>query len=391
MKKGFIVKPTELKGVDKVNRIKELMGHIPLNEDKRNSVVELTKLGPDGLVYGIVREGHEYYIKTTNKTKELVVEDFNYIGGLQNKKSEAYPSYAKALKKLNLKFISLNEAYGKSEKINVFTDDNLLVEHHPYKSDQKLSATKGMGDSTEYIVNKKGKELSYDAKEGKESSQFGDNVAEKDVEDEFEEVTMSENELAVDNILEADKIKQSFIDQYGSDEGEKIYYATANKQGRDAETFEKVDESHKGRFSITKALDIMESILGEDDGGDLRSVKVFFDNGDHLTTSMAKGLTDDDIKDYYKVGKSFNLGDGFGGDKMAKVSKIEILKENASKLEIPKDCKFSVGKRDDDKYYWTLVKSSGKMTKSTKGFDSKSEAEDNFKGSTIYKELKKKV
>ena len=58
----------------------------------------------------------------------LIAEDFSYIGGLQNKKSEAYPSYAKAIKHLNLKFISLNEAYGKDKHINVFQDDNLLKE-----------------------------------------------------------------------------------------------------------------------------------------------------------------------------------------------------------------------------------------------------------------------
>ena len=78
-----------LQGKKAVNRMLELMGKQPINENVKPSVVELTKIGPDGNVYGIVRENHEYFIKVTNKKDSLVTEDFQYIGGLQNKKSEA--------------------------------------------------------------------------------------------------------------------------------------------------------------------------------------------------------------------------------------------------------------------------------------------------------------
>jgi predicted phosphohydrolase len=47
--------------------------------------VELTKLGPDNKVYAIIRENHEYYIKSTDKVSNIVSEDFKYIGGLQKK------------------------------------------------------------------------------------------------------------------------------------------------------------------------------------------------------------------------------------------------------------------------------------------------------------------
>ncbi len=122
------IAPIGLKGHEVNDRMRELMGVQPINENKKTSVVELTKIGPDGKVYGIVRENHEYYIKTTAKTSGLVTEDFSYIGGLQNKKSNVHGSYAKAIKHLNLKFNSLNEAYDKTEKINVFQDDNLMSE-----------------------------------------------------------------------------------------------------------------------------------------------------------------------------------------------------------------------------------------------------------------------
>jgi hypothetical protein len=290
MKNPFIVKPTGLKGVDKLNRMKELMGSSLLNEDVKNSVVELTKLGPDGKVYGIVREGHNYFIKVTDKKSNILTEDFNYIGGLMNKTSEVYPSYAKAIKKLNLKFISLNEAYGKTGNFNIFEDDNLLNEHHPYNANQKLSATKGMGDSAEYIVDKKGSELSYDAKEGKEEGQFGDNVAEKDVEDEFEKVKLSENEMAIDSMLSDD---EDMISEE-KDKDNPWAICTASVGREDIAKFERcvMDvKKQKGikenKFSIAKAIDLMEDIVVESDkdikvkGKDVKSAK---QNGDKSYT-----------------------------------------------------------------------------------------------------------
>ncbi len=118
------INPVGLKGNEVNERIKELMGVGLIKEDVKNSAVELTKMGPDGNIYAVVRENHQYFIKSTSKKENLTVEDFNYIGGLQNKVDEAYPSYAKALKHLNLKFNSLAEAYNVKGGINVFESDN---------------------------------------------------------------------------------------------------------------------------------------------------------------------------------------------------------------------------------------------------------------------------
>jgi len=121
------INPVGLKGNEVNERIKELMGVGLIKEDVKNSAVELTKMGPDGNIYAVVRENHQYFIKSTSKKENLTVEDFNYIGGLQNKVDEAYPSYAKALKHLNLKFNSLAEAYNVKGGINVFESDNAYV------------------------------------------------------------------------------------------------------------------------------------------------------------------------------------------------------------------------------------------------------------------------
>jgi len=56
----------------------------------------------------------------------------------------------------------------------------------------------------------------------------------------------------------------------------------------------------------------------------LRVVQVNFEDGSALTTSMAKGLSDDEIKNYYKVGSKFNVGSG-EKDKMVKVKSVKIL------------------------------------------------------------------
>lgn len=120
------IRPNGLKGNDQVNRMRSLMGMSPINENTNRSVVELTKKGPDGKVYGIVRENQTYFIKVSDKTENLVAEDFNYIGGLKNKTDKSYTSYSQATRHLNLKFISLNEALGTSTKTNILENDNLL-------------------------------------------------------------------------------------------------------------------------------------------------------------------------------------------------------------------------------------------------------------------------
>lgn len=57
---------------------------------------------------------------------------------------------------------------------------------------------------------------------------------------------------------------------------------------------------------------------------ELREVKVVFSNGDVIYTNMAAGLTNQEIEEYYKVGRVFNLGTV--GDNMQKVTKLQIIK-----------------------------------------------------------------
>jgi hypothetical protein len=221
MERNFRINPVGLKGNEINERMKQLMGVTPINEGLSRSTVELTKIGPDGKSYGIVRENHEYYIKVSDKTSNLTVEDFKYIGGLQNKKQEAYPSYAKATKHLNLRFNSICESFDIVNTFNVFVDDNLLSE----------GAAK---EATKHITDTKGKELGSKVKE-----EGGDNLAEKKVMDEMEEVTLTEDELAIDAMLNEEELDEE-------NQGEiaiKVHNKLNKKDKKEEKEEEELDEA----------------------------------------------------------------------------------------------------------------------------------------------------
>jgi len=60
----------------------------------------------------------------------------------------------------------------------------------------------------------------------------------------------------------------------------------------------------------------------------LRSVEVTYSTGDIIATSMAAHLTDDDIFQYFRIGKVFNIGNGVN-DKLARVTNVKILDSDA--------------------------------------------------------------
>ncbi len=92
---GNFINPKKIKGQKQLNRMKDLMSKMnTLTESKTFSELELIKRGPNGIVYGIIRENHDYFIKTTEKKGgTFLAEDFNYVGGLQNKYDERYGTY----------------------------------------------------------------------------------------------------------------------------------------------------------------------------------------------------------------------------------------------------------------------------------------------------------
>jgi len=118
---------------DTLARMKSLCTYGMTNEDKHinTSTLEYTKKAADGKYYGIVKECSHYYIKQASEGKEKLAESYNYIGGYMNKKNYQYDSYNNALKNLELKIASINEAQeGKVniETLNPFRKEDLVIE-----------------------------------------------------------------------------------------------------------------------------------------------------------------------------------------------------------------------------------------------------------------------
>jgi hypothetical protein len=70
----------------------------------------------------------------------------------------------------------------------------------------------------------------------------------------------------------------------------------------------------------------------------MRSAKITYSNGTVINTSLAANLTDKEINDYFKVGKSFNIGNG-PADNMQTVVSCEIAPLMGLIVEVyaPKD------------------------------------------------------
>ena len=226
------INPVGLKGAEINDRMKELMGITPMVEHKSSPVIELTKIGPDGNIYAVIRENHKYFIKTTGKKENVVSEDFKYIGGLQNKTQEAYPSYAKAIEHLNLKFNSIAESLDVAGNINVFQNDNLIKEDIT-----GFSQYGGNGFSNQ--GNLEGNTSLYEEEVEDEtapiSEYFGDDEEETIDEDDDE---LTESEQAIDDMAD------------DADED--------NIQEEEVEEEEPINENH---LSIKRALLQMDSII----------------------------------------------------------------------------------------------------------------------------------
>ena len=103
-----------------LERMEYLMGYrMPMKESTKSNVEHYAKAA-DGKFYGIVKEGTKYYIKECkDANKANLAESYDYIHGITSKKENEYKSYNEATKQFELKFMSLNEAFGGNVKSSV--------------------------------------------------------------------------------------------------------------------------------------------------------------------------------------------------------------------------------------------------------------------------------
>ncbi len=207
--------PNSKKGGDTISNMKRLMGNMKsLHEGVNKSTVGITKIGPDNIVYGIVKEGTKYYIKTTDKLENIKAKDFKYIGGLANKNNNVHESYSEATKMLNLKMLSLKEAYGSDEVIDVLKDDKFYI---------------------------------------------NENVEVTEEDNEYEEETIEEGELKVGKVAKPEhELEGTTYGDYEEVTTEPDDAPNDNSTG----TVKDITESKKKNpYSILKSLDTYESIL----------------------------------------------------------------------------------------------------------------------------------
>ena len=123
-----------------INRMKNLMSYGLQSENKNIPFVSIeSKMeGADGKMYGIVREGANYYIKVAPKKEKLIREDFDYIGGYTHRSENRYESYAKASKDLELKLISLREAHADGKNIIIESWDPKASEKYSQEATEKM-------------------------------------------------------------------------------------------------------------------------------------------------------------------------------------------------------------------------------------------------------------
>ena len=279
------VNPKKIKGQDKLDRIKDLMGKMStLNESTSTSEVENVKKGANGVIYGIIRENHSYFIKTTEKTSgTILAEDFNYIGGLQNKNIERYGSYAEALKQLNLKFDMLNESFGIKGNTNLFESDAVEVKE---------------ANASGVVVKKEEKEIIEDQKSVIKVDAPAPAPVEDEVADE-EEISMDEDPFGDEEGGEEEVSMDVDVEEEGEDDGDGYTKKIQKLTGKIGQLLRDKDEpdAELDKYVINSIIsaidweeipdedveDIIAKIEGEDEedgeleGGDEESVDIDMD------------------------------------------------------------------------------------------------------------------
>jgi len=124
---------------EQLSRMKSLCTYGMVNEDENkqsNYTITYHKTAANGKEYGIIKECSRYYIKESTPNKAVLAESYNYIGGWNNKSRYEYGSYNDALKDLELKLSSINEAC--DSRIDVTTLDPFKKEDLVIEGTEKM-------------------------------------------------------------------------------------------------------------------------------------------------------------------------------------------------------------------------------------------------------------
>ncbi len=273
-------------------RMRSLM-KFGINEGKNVAYtgVEYEKVGADGKLYGIVREGAKYYIKTSPSKKGKLAENYEYIGGFRNRKDNEYTSFAEAQKQFDLKMMSINEANAPEKKIMVESwnpdkQEELTVESTD-RMKREISRERQIMMNASRINEKKSQNLapiSETCKENCESECDGYDF--KDAENPKDSFRKKKHEEG-----DAKKANPDYKDAKIEEASEPLAWHSTGKDaaGNIADTY--MDKSHgteigdSAPFNDAKGRDIDDkegtSTTGEMDNGVVEGKSMAMDNGDN--------------------------------------------------------------------------------------------------------------
>lgn len=104
---------------NQLDRMMYLMEYNNKTPKGEKSNIEYHTVAADGKAYGIIKEGNMYYIKFADADKATLKESYDYINGYNYRRENAYKSYNEATKHLELKLMSINEAYQKHSDVTI--------------------------------------------------------------------------------------------------------------------------------------------------------------------------------------------------------------------------------------------------------------------------------
>ena len=125
---------------------------------------------------------------------------------------------------------------------------------------------------------------------------------------------------------EIKEVKKEDIDKKSKVVKQDGKYQAQSEKGKNFGTYDTKEEAKER----VKQMEMFKHMDKKSDASNLIGVTVTYDNGDVITTDVNGNQTDEQIKEYFKVGKEFNLGNG-EKDNMAKVVKVDIDRGNIEK------------------------------------------------------------
>jgi hypothetical protein len=134
----------------KIKRIMEIAtyGTVEKKETHKTASLEYSITAADGNNYGIIRENSQYSILKEGE------QGYRYMDGMLNNKKYSFPSFSKALKKLNLLMKPLNENFMDGKQLNLIgeqeEDTKYVLKTPEVESEEDFSLDLEGGDEGEF-------------------------------------------------------------------------------------------------------------------------------------------------------------------------------------------------------------------------------------------------